>query len=165
MLRTPPRPVAPRVPITLNKQATSVSSDTTILIQPRISLPVRDARLTNVDTQTKLNTVSMPVLSFRSRLSLLMALASVALLTLAAVSAFCLLTPLPAIIKFVCLIVCILVGCSVASALLLQHYQSRLSEEPGLNTQRLARIDTLAVMASRVLMDTTGYLKAVRLPL
>jgi hypothetical protein len=138
-----------------------------MLIQPKISLPAREVCFPNANTQMELGSVkalSIPMLSLRSRLALLMALASIVLLTLAAVFAFCFLTSFPMILKFVCVIMCVLAGCSVASALLLQHYQAHLSEEPGLVTQRLARIDTLSAMTDRVLMDTTGYLKAVRLP-
>jgi uncharacterized protein YneF (UPF0154 family) len=78
------------------------------------------------------------------------------------VLALCLFTPLPDIIKFVCIVMLVLAGCSVAGFVLWRERIDQMSDNPMLVSQKVKAIDTLADMGERVTMDTMNYLKAVR---
>jgi hypothetical protein len=136
-----------------------------MIVQPKLSLPARPLAARDVDTPPEMLATLLPAPSWRYRLALVMALTSTIILSLVVTLAICFLTSLPGILKFVGVVILFLVGCSVAGVILWRQETLTLSTEPRLITQRLMQSDTLRDMEDRVTMDTTGYLKSVRLPL
>lgn len=141
--------------------------DRYMVIRPMLALPTRSFAPCDHAMDTELQSAVVPAITMipslllRYKLATALALASIALLLLASILALCLFTPLPDIMKFVCIIVLLLAACSAVGFVFWQQCIGQMESESLLVSQKVQAVDTLAQMGDRVKMDTMNYLKAV----
>lgn len=126
------------------------------IIKPRLTLPSKPVADTNVQTMAELALpVALPVHTWRARISLIMLLLSLWLITTTAMFVLCACFSVPGIYRFVGVVVTLLIGCALSGLAVFSRSRFRV---------QLTRpdSDTLSDLKDKVSMDTTSYLRAVR---